>query len=62
MGFYSVAAGTPAICFLEANTSEMRLEVISSIVDFSALKKKKIQVQERERYLGTTSMSLSGAF
>lgn len=41
MGFYSVAAGTPAICFLEANTSEMRLEVISSIVDFSALKKKK---------------------
>lgn len=47
MGFYSVAAGTPAICFLEANTSEMRLEVISSIVDFSALKKKKIQVQER---------------
>lgn len=40
MGFYSVAAGTPAICFLEANTSEMRLEVISSIVDFSALKKK----------------------
>lgn len=40
MGFYSVAAGTPAICFLGANTSEMRLEVISSIVDFSALKKK----------------------
>lgn len=39
MGFYSVAA--PAICFLGANTSEMRLEVISSIVDFSALKKKK---------------------
>lgn len=36
--FYSVAAGTPAIYFLGANTSEMRLEVISSIVDFRALK------------------------
>lgn len=36
--FYSVAAGAPAIYFLGANTSEMRLEVISSIVDFRALK------------------------
>lgn len=34
----SVAAGTRAICFLGANTSEMRLGVISSVVDFRAMK------------------------